>query len=487
MPRLRFRVLRGFIDASHMPEPDDLQLAQGTLLAPDIAELLEQRQTFDARSVLLDLLDPEIGDVLLALEPAQRAMAFRLLPRDRAASVFTYLPNELQEQLLTELNNKELAGLINEMAPDDRAELIDELPGQIAAKLLPLMAPEERRQTQAILGYPPESVGRLMTPDYVAIKPDWTVQQVLEHIRKHGRDAETLSRLYVVDDRGKLIDDIRLRQLLLVDPTTTVREMMIEQFHALHATDDRETAVSAMNRYDYPALPVIDRDGILVGIVTFDDVADVAEEETTEDIQKMGGVQALEEPYIDVPIWKLVRKRGTWLAVLFFGEMFTASAMGYFEDEIAAAVVLALFIPLIISSGGNSGSQASTLIIRSLSVGEITLHDWLRVFRRELACGAMLGAFLGLIAVVRVSVWGVADWETHEGHYFLVGMTVALSLLCVVLWGSVMGSMLPFVLRWLKLDPAVISAPLVATLVDVTGLIIYFSTALLVLKGTLLK
>lgn len=469
-----------------MPDPENPQLV-GSLLAPEIGELIAQRQTFEVRALLLDLMDPEIADVLVALEPGGRPVAFRVLPRDRAAVVFTYLPPETQEQLLSELNNEQLAGLFDEMAPDDRATLFDEMPGQIAAKLLALMKPEERRQTQAILGYPPDSVGRLMTPDYVAIQPEWTVQQVLDHIRKNGRDAETLSRLYVVDGRGRLIDDIRLRQLLLVDPSSSVKALMNEQLVSLHAQDDREKAVEMMRRYDHPALPVVDRDEILVGIVTFDDVADVEQAETTEDIQKMAAVEALDEPYITMPVWKLVRKRGIWLGVLFLGEMLTASAMAFYEHEIAAAVVLALFIPLIISSGGNSGSQASTLIIRAMAVGEIRQRDWWRVLLREIACGLLLGIFLGAIGLVRINLWGLAGWASYGEHYHLIAVAVGAALIGVVLWGSLMGSMLPFILRVMKLDPAVVSAPMVATLVDVTGLIIYFTVAAMILRGTVLK
>ncbi|MCE9591529.1 MAG: magnesium transporter [Planctomycetes bacterium] len=459
----------------------------GRLLAPEIEAMLEAKQTHEARAALVDLLNPEIADVLVELPPHQRAVAFRLLPRERAAEVFTYIPMEAQEELLKELNTEQLAHLFDEMAPDDRAELFDEMPGEVAAKLLALMKPEERKQTQAILGYPAHSVGRIMTPDYLSIRPEWTVTQALEHLRRHGRDAETFSRIYVVDERGRLLDDIRIRQLLLVEPSSPVRSLMNEQFITLHAQDDREAAVKTMERYDLPALPVVDREGILVGIVTFDDVADVAKAETTEDIQKMGAVQALEEPYINASIMELVKKRGTWLSMLFLGEMLTASAMAHYEHEIAQAVVLSLFIPLIISSGGNSGSQASTLIIRAMAVGEIELRDWWRVLSRELICGAALGLLLGVIGLIRINLWYALGWGHLYGeHYELIAFTIAASLIGVVLWGSIMGSMLPFLLRAAKLDPAVISAPLVATLVDVTGLIIYFSTAAVILRGTLL-
>jgi magnesium transporter len=458
----------------------------GDLLAPDIVEMLEARQIGLVRAALSELMDPEIADVLIALPPHQRAMAFRLLPRARAADVFTFLPPEEQEQLLAELTNEQLAQVFDEMDPDDRADLFEEMPGPIVAKLLALMKPEERRQTQIILGYPPESVGRIMTPDYVALRPEWTVQQALDHIRQYGRDAETISTLYIIDAARKLIDNIRLRQLILADPQSPIQSLMTGQVVALRATDDREEAVRAMDRYDQPVLPVVDSGGVLVGIVTFDDVADVAKEEVTEDIQKLGGVEALEAPYLSTPLLELVRKRGLWLSVLFLAQLLTASAMGLFEAEIVQAVVLALFIPLIISSGGNSGSQAATLVIRAMAIHEVALRDVWKVLRRELACGAMLGCWLGLLGLLRILVWQWAGLVDYTDHYHWLGLTVMIALVGVVMWGTLVGSMLPFIIRRLNLDPATVSAPFVATLVDVTGLIIYFTTALLMLSGKLL-
>ncbi|MEX0775342.1 MAG: magnesium transporter [Phycisphaeraceae bacterium] len=464
----------------------------GNLLAPDIGEMLAAKQNQDARKAMLELQAVEVADVLLAIDPRYRAVAFRLLPRDFAADVFTYLPDDQQEQLLTELGSAELAQLLNEMAPDDRAELIEEMPGQLAAKVLSLMRPEERHETQAILGYPSESVGRIMTPDYVAIRPQWTAQQTLDHVRQHGRDAETINYLYVVDDKGRLVDDLRLRRVLLARPDATVESLLTHQVTFLHATDDREEAVRMMDRYDRAALPVVTRDNVLVGIVTFDDVADVAEEEATEDIQKMGGVTALAEPYMSISLLRLARKRGTWLGVLFLGELLTATAMSYYEHAIERAAILAMFIPLIISSGGNSGSQASTLIIRAMALGEITLAQWWRVFRRELACGLLLGLSLGAIGMLRIHLWQWLGWYDYSiqyagtiTSYHMVAFTVAAALVGVVLWGSLMGAMLPFLIRLLRLDPATISAPFVATLVDVTGLIIYFTTASLLLHNVL--
>jgi magnesium transporter len=324
-----------------------------------------------------------------------------------------------------------------------------------------------------------------MTPDHVAIRADWAIQEALEHIRKMGTDAETVDLIFVIDDKWKLIDDLRLRLILLADPAATVESIMDRNFIALQANDDREEAVRIMKEYDRLALPVVDSAGFLLGLVTIDDVLDVAEEEATEDIQKMGGMEALDAPYMGTPFLRMVRKRGGWLSILFLGEMLTATAMGYFQAEIAAAVVLALFIPLIISSGGNSGAQAATLIIRSMALQEVRLRDWWRVMRRELAAGLALGGGLGAIALFRIWAWPNSQ-EIYGEHYVLVGITVALSLVGVVLLGTLAGSMLPFLFRRLGFDPAISSTPFVATIVDVAGIVIYFSVAVTILRGTIL-
>jgi magnesium transporter len=357
--------------------------------------------------------------------------------------------------------------------------------------LIRLLTPEERRIATSLLGYPEGSVGRLMTPDFIAVHEDWTVQEVLDYVRQYGRDSETLNFVYVVDDRGKLIDDVRMREFLLKPLTSKVSEIRDESFAALKVQDSQEDALNVFRKYDRAALPVVDSNGVLVGIVTSDDMLDVAEEEATEDIQKMGGMEALEEPYMRISFFQMVKKRAVWLVVLFLGEMLTATAMANYQDELAKALVLALFLPLIISSGGNSGSQASTLMIRAMALGEVTLRDWWRVMNRELQAGLALGGILGVIGVVRVSAWEmIAEKYFHRqpygAHWHLVSLTVGIALVGVVLWGTLSGSMLPFVLRRCGADPATSSAPFVATLVDVTGLIIYFSLALLIMRGTML-
>src|SRR5262245_45147917 len=286
------------------------ELRIGDLLAPEFIELLDQKRTGEAREALLDLLEPQVADVLISLPPQYMALAFRLLPRQKAADVFTLLPEDQQQILIEEMTHEQLASLFDEMPPDDRAGLFEEMPGQITAKVLALMRPEERRKTQIILGYPPQSIGRIMTPDYLTVRPEWTVQQAIDHIRRFGRDGETLNTLFVVNELGLLVDDIQLRQLLLADPLARIESLLDGHVVSLAASHDREEAVRVMNKYDLPVLPVVDSGGVLVGIVTFDDVADVAQKETTEDIQKLGGVQALEEPYMTAPLKEIIRKRG---------------------------------------------------------------------------------------------------------------------------------------------------------------------------------
>src|SRR6266704_131522 len=360
-----------------------------------------------------------------------------------------------------------------------------------ARQLIRLLTPEERRVATALLGYPENSVGRLMTPDFIAVPEDWTVQQVLDYVREHGQDSETLNVIYVVAERDKLIDDIRMREFLLRPLTAKVSHFRDQAFVALKVNDSQEEALNLFRKYDRTALPVVDSNGVLVGIVTIDDMLDVAEQEATEDIQKFGGMEALDEPYMRISFWRMVRKRAGWLVILFLGEMLTATAMANYQDEIARAVVLALFLPLIISSGGNSGSQASTLIVRAMALGEVTLRDWWRVASREIRAGLSLGAILGVIGAARVAIWSILGKEyfhreLYGPHWPFVAITVGTALVGVVLWCALSGSLLPFMLRRCGADPATSSAPFVATLVDVTGLIIYFSIALVIMRGAML-
>jgi magnesium transporter len=457
------------------------------LLKPEIQEMIRSRDLTGLRKTLIDWLPPEIAGLIGALPPDEDAIVFRLLPHDLATETFEYLSAEKQQELIEALANEQdrLVHLLNELSPDDRTALLEELPGPLVQRLLVLLSPEQRKVAVTLLGYPEDSIGRLMTPEYIAVRPDWTVQQTLDHIRRHGKDSETLNVIYVVDENMRFVDDLRIREILLAQPEAHISDLMDNRFVALKATDDQETAIQMFRHYDRVALPVTDSRGVLIGIVTVDDVLDVAEVEATEDIQKIGGSAALDTPYINTPLWLLVRKRALWLVVLFLGETLTATAMGYFEHEIARAVVLALFVPLIISSGGNSGSQAATLVIRALAIGEVRLRDVWAVMRREFLSGLALGCILGGIGIFRVMIWQQL-FGIYGEHWLLIALTVGFALVGVVLWGTLSGSMLPFIMKKVGVDPATSSAPFVATVVDVTGVVLYFSIATLLLSGTLL-
>ena len=430
------------------------------------------------------LNDQNISDVaeLINEYPDYEAQIISNLSVHRAASTFKILDLSVQKRIIQELPPLKTAELLNELPPDDRTDFLEELPSGVVKELIRLLNPEERKITLALLGYPESSVGRLMTPDYIAVQIDWTVQEVLDYIREVGKQMETIDVVYVVNDRGEFVDDIRIRDLILASPDKLIGDIIDRRTITLHVNDDQEVATQVFKMNHRIALPVIDDKNILLGIVTIDDVLWVANEEFTEDIQKIGGTEALDEPYLEMPIFKLFKKRVVWLIVLFLGEMLTATVMAYFEDELAKYVVLALFIPLIISSGGNTGSQASTLIIQAMALGEVTIKDWWRIMRRELISGLLLGSVLGVIGFMRVAVWN-SLLHTYGDHGIMVAFTVGFSLLGVVLWGTVTGSMLPIIMKKLGTDPATSSAPFVATLVDVTGLVIYFTMAFIFMQG----
>ena len=444
-------------------------------------------QTDDVLAIREFLNNQNISDVaeLIGDNPEYAGKIVSNMSIHRAASVFKILDVSEQKEIIQELPPFKTAELLNELPADDRTAFLEELPSEVVKELIKLLDPKERKVTLSLLGYPDGSVGRLMTPDYIAVQVDWTMKEVLEHIREVGKESETIDVVYVVTDRGEFVDDLRIREIILAEPDQVVGDTIDNRFITLNVTDDQEVANQIFKMNNRVALPVVDNKNILLGIVTIDDVLWVANEEFSEDMQKIGGTEALDEPYLEMPILKLFKKRVVWLIVLFLGEMLTATAMGYFEDEIAKAVVLALFVPLIISSGGNSGSQASTLIIQAMAVGEISLTDWWRVLRRELISGILLGTVLGLIGCFRIILWN-SIFHTYGDHTVIIGLTVGISLVGVVLWGTITGSMLPIVLKRLGADPATSSAPFVATLVDVTGLVIYFSVAFFLMRGILL-
>jgi len=451
----------------------------------DLRQALKAQDVNAIRALTRNWPAPVIAENIESMSETEQAVILRVLPRKVAAEAFEFLDRPTQNRLLKALGQQEVAGILNHMAPDDRTELLEESPALVTKQLLEVLSPQEREVALSLLGYPRGSIGRLMTPQYVAIKENWTVREVLDYVREHGTDSETLSVLYVVNEDGVLIDDIRVREFLLAPHDRLVSDIMDHRFVTLKATEAAESAVNVFLSEDRKALPVTDTAGVLIGIVTIDDVLKIAESRATAEMQKVGGSEPLDEPYMSIGFWRMVKKRGGWLVILFLGEMLTATAMGFFEGEIEKAVVLALFVPLIISSGGNSGSQATTLVIRALAIGEVKLADWWRVMRREIFSGLALGSILGVIGFFRIAIWSAFS-TIYGAHWLLVGLTVGVSLIGIVMWGTLAGSMLPFVLRRLGFDPATSSAPFVATLVDVTGLVIYFSVAFVFLKGTLL-
>lgn len=455
------------------------------LLEPTIRELVAEKSFRELREALEKLEHADVAEILEALDLPDAAVAFRVLPRDEASEVFANFSAEEQESLIGELGAERATKVVESLDPDDRAKLLDELPVEVAERIIRSLSPADRRVTQAILGYDEESVGRLMTPDYVRVRAEWTVEHALDHIRRYGNDAETVHWVYVIDEGKTLIDDIHIRQILLADPSRTIESLMDDEFIALDATDDREEAVRVMARYDRTALPVVDGRGLLVGIVTADDVADVAEEEFTEDIQKLGGMEALDSPYMNAGFGEMIKKRGGWLAGLFILQLATIGVMTLFNEQLNKAVVLALFVPLIISSGGNTGTQAASLLVRALALEEVSFSDCWRVIKKELVTGLVLGSVLGalgLLTVVGLDMTGIAPTE----HAWRLAFVVGTAVVGIVIWGTLIGSLFPILLHRIGVDPATSSSPLVATLMDVSGLTIYFVVALVVLRGTLL-
>jgi len=450
-----------------------------------IAQAIRERDKAALTSALGALSGFEIAELMANRIEEDQAFIFQALPPALAAETFEYLSLRSQKKVLHALSTKALADILEAMAPDDRTALLQELPDAIVDEYLKLLPGQERSLAITLLGYPKDSVGRLMTPDYLAVKMNWTVERVLQHIRAYGHDSETINVIYVVDDHDRLIDDINIKDLLFVPPAYTVSQITDRKFVALSVNDKAEKAILLFKEYDRVALPVVDEQGTLRGIVTVDDILRLASEKNTANVQRIGGTEALDEPYMQTPFLHLMKKRARWLILLFLGEMFTATAMGFFEGEIAKAVVLALFLPLIISSGGNAGSQSSTLIIRALALGELKIGDWFRILRREISSGLFLGCVLGVIGFARVTIWSSVS-SIYGAHWLLIAITILLALIGVVFWGSTAGAMLPLILKRYGVDPAVASAPLVATLVDVTGIVIYFLIALVVLRGTLL-
>jgi len=428
----------------------------------------------------------DLREIWSFADAEEKAEGFRSLPPGEAEEFFLSLDTRAQAELLTALPANERQLWMRQLPPDDAADLCQTVAPEARDALLRLLDETTRREVSALLTYAEDEAGGLMSPRYVRLRPDMSVDEAIQYLRRAARErAETIYYIYVLDAEQRLLGVVSFRELFGAAPERAVRDVMRSDVICVREDLHQEAVANLMAESDLMAVPVVDAQGRIQGIVTVDDIVDVVREEATEDIQKIGGTAALDAPYLDVSVLGLVRKRAGWLIVLFLGQLLTASAMAYYDDAIARAVVLALFIPLIISSGGNSGSQASTLVIRALAVGEVRLRDWGRVFVRELATSLLLGLMLGAIGLLRV-IWWPTRRTLYGEHFFLIGLTVAVSLVWIVVWGSIAGSMLPFVLRRFGLDPASASAPFVATLVDVTGLVIYFSVATLILTGTVL-
>lgn len=420
------------------------------------------------------------------LSPEERRRIFFLLPRIEAEDFFLSMSSAEQGELITELPRLQKRSWVRLLAPDDAADLIQQFDGEERETLLSLLDQDTRTDVIALLTYKEDEAGGIMNPRFVRVRPDVTVDVAVRYLRTQARkQIETISYAYVIDSQDKLLGTISFRDLLLSPPDRLVSQIMETELITIPEDLDQEEVSRRFSQYGLKALPVVNDEGVIKGIVTLDDVVDVVQREATEDIQKLGGMEAIDTPYFDTEFVELLRKRAGWLTILFLSEMFTATAMGYFENEIKRAVVLALFIPLVVSSGGNSGSQATTMIIRAMALGEIKLRDVWRVFFREIASGLALGTILGSIGFVRIIFWPWREVQYGE-HYILVAFTVGTSLIGIVLWGTLMGSMLPFILRRLGFDPASASAPFVATLVDVTGIVIYFTVASIILGGKLL-
>jgi magnesium transporter len=442
-----------------------------------VSRWINHRELRRVRDYVTTLEPERIAECIEALELEEAIVLFRILPRNLAAEVFSCIGFEVQSRLLNVLGDSRIRLLLNEMAADDRTALFEELPAQATRALLGLLSAEERAIALSLLGYPESSVGRIMTPEYITVLPEWTVPEVLRHIRAVGASCDTLDVLYVISDqKGQLAGQVELFDLLTAPVETTVKTLTHDVVAALDASEDQEVAVRTFTKYGLNTVPVVDSNGTLVGVVTGDDILQIAAEEASEDIQRIGGASVLETPYLQASFGLLIKSRALWLVVLLVGEMLTASTMAMYENQLQSAVTLALFLPLIISSGGNSGSQAATIVIRSLSTGEITLLDWFKIFKRELAAGLVLGVLLALVGAVRVALWGFA-FQAYGPQWPALSFTVLFSLVFVVLWGTVSGAMFPLVLQKLGADPATASAPVVATVVDVVGLIIYFTVA----------
>jgi len=442
------------------------------LLKPEIINLIRNKDYKSIKEAISDWQPGEILDLLTSLPDEEQIIFFRLLPKQQAADVFSLLDPDDQMGIIEKLKEEKVKVVLNEMDPDDRTAFFEEIPSPVMLKLLNLLSPKERKDTLKLLGYPEDSVGRLMTPDYVKIGQKWTVEMALKHIRKYGKDAETIDVIYVVDENNKLIDCINLKKIILSDPMQQIETIMDYHYVSLSPYDDREKAVQLMQKVDVFVLPVVGSDGVLLGIVTADDVLDVAQEEATEDIQKSASIEPLEISYTKSSPFLLYRKRVIWLLVLLLADFLSSGVIAAFSGVLQAFIVLSFFIPVLIDSGGNTGTQSATLIIRGLALGEIDFKQWWKILLKEIGVGLLLGITLGFIVFLRGYFW-----KGNTEVAFVIG----LSMIVLVIWANLIGSMLPLALSKFRIDPAVVSGPFITSIVDASGLFIYFYIAKLIL------
>ncbi|HAV13775.1 MAG TPA: magnesium transporter [Opitutae bacterium] len=438
----------------------------------EIQELIDNHQLKAVAERFKNWAYPEIADLLVQLDKPHQILAYRALPRQRAADMFAYLEPEEQDSLLEALTDADTRTLLADLSPDDRTEMLEELPATVTRRLMQLLSPEDLAESRQLLGYPEESVGRLMTPDYIRLRAEWSVEQAIAHIRKYGRDSEIFNILYVTDGNGLLIDVVRMRTIIMSSPQVLIRDLLNYNFISISAFEDREVAVEKIQRYDVSALPVVDSEGVLVGIVTVDDIMDVAEEEATEDIQKGAGMAPLETKYSAASPVQLFRKRIGWLLILIFVNLISAGVISSYEDYVMEFITLALFMPLVIASGGNCGAQSATLMVRAIATGDVELGDWMQSVSKEILVGVLLGIAMAIIA------GGVGHLYGGDAK---IAVIVGLSMISIVFVANAFGALLPFVLSRIKVDPAAASTPLITSLMDVLGLIIYFSIAVVIL------
>ena len=442
------------------------------LLTPEIKKLLELKDWRTLKEALSEWAAQDIVDLLDSIDDSDKVVLFRLLPRDLAAEVFSELNPKEQKSLLREMSNEHIKEIFLELSPDDRTYIFEELPAWATKRLLNLLPPEEKEVAMQLLGYSEDSVGRLMTPDFVAIRPYWTVEQSIAHIRKFGKDAETVNIVFVVDEQWHLLDDITLRKLILANPAEKVENLMDRNFHSIPASADQEEAVNIMKKYNLIVLPVVDSRNVLLGVITVDDVIDVYEKEVTEDIHKGASVIPVEVNYTTASVFSLFRKRVVWLMLLTVAGFLSGSVISNFKEPLGKIIMLAFFIPVLIGTGGNTGTQSATLIIRALVTGDLTPKKWFSVIKKELFVGLLLGLALGAV----LCAWSYL-WKGEK----MVSLVVGLAAMFIALWANLVGSLLPIILRKLRLDPAIVSSPLISTIMDFSGLLIYFSLAMLLL------